>query len=181
MTPRMTVTPNRCLLLMLPWLAACATQQQQATPVLVEPEQQYICKAKILFSDATREFSTRETIDGTQYLLHLGEPLATQLPKIFWVDSAALHSGRPGPTVTVGFAGNTGIRENADGDVVLQVGLQFQIFKPTGQSYTDIVSGQSSSSNGKQAAEEALALALVRLESMLESAGICRPARRQTP
>lgn len=127
-----------------------------------------------MFSDATREFSTRETIGNSLYMLNLGEPLTARIPKSLWMDSAALNSGRPVPIVTIGFAHTTGIRETTDGKEMFQVGLQFQIFKPTGQSISDTVTGQSASTNGQRASEEALALALLRLESMLESAGICR-------
>ena len=160
-----------CLLILM---TGCAAQQQTITPVLAEPEKQYLCKARILFSDATREFSTREMIGNNSYMLNLGEPLAAWIPKVFWMDSAAMSSGRPAPIVTIGFSHNTGIRETADGKEVFQIGLQFQIFKPTGQSRMDTVTGQSGSINAQRASEEALALALLRLESMLESAGVCR-------
>jgi hypothetical protein len=156
-------------------LTACVTQQQDITPALAEPMTQYRCNAKILFSDATREFSTREVMHSNTYVLHLGEPLTQQLSATFWTDSLTLQAGRPAPTVTVGFGNGTGVQKNQDGKERLQVSLQFQIFRPSGNSYLDIVAGQSTARDPAKAAAESITIALLRLQSVLNNAGICQP------
>ncbi len=168
-------THCRFLLLFVSTLIpACATMPLDITPALPEPDKQYICQSKIIFSDATREFSLRTQWHGHPHVLHIGEPLTVQLPKIFWTDSNALHSGKPTPLVAVGFAVNTGAHTKDNGEEELHVGLQFQILQPTGQSYSDVVTGQSTRTETSAATTEALTQALLRLESILESAGICR-------
>jgi hypothetical protein len=62
---------------------------------------------------------------------------------IFWTDSAAALSGRALPTITLGFDGGTGVHTDSS-KYRAQISLQFQIFKPTGQSYMDVAVGQSS-------------------------------------
>jgi hypothetical protein len=168
---------NRFLLLIIysMLLTACVTQQQEITPVLPEPTTQYRCKAKILFSDATREFSTREVMHDNSYVVHLGEPLTQQLSAIFWTDTLSLQTGQPAPTVTVGFGNGTGNQKNQDAQERFQVSLQFQIFKPSGKSYMDIVSGQSTARDPAKASAEAITIALLRLQRLLDNAGICRP------
>jgi hypothetical protein len=60
----------------------------------------------------------------------------------------------------------------------VRISLQFQIFKPTGQSYMDIAVGEASSAAENSDAvvvNAALQQALGRLAGVLNSAGICRP------
>lgn len=109
------------------------------------------------------------------YVLHLGEPLAQQLSATFWTDSLSLQAGRPAPTVTVGFGNGTGVQKNQEGKERFQVSLQFQIFRPSGKSYLDIVAGQSTAKDPAKASAEALTIALMRLQGVLDNAGICRP------
>ena len=83
------------------------------------------------------------------------------------------------PVVTLGFDGATGVYTDSS-KYYAQISLQFQIFKPTGQSYMDLAVGQSAASASGQAASEAvvktaMTQALHRLEGILVSADICRP------
>ena len=107
----------------------------------------------------------------------LGSLLDQAVQKMFWKDSVAAASGRAVPVVTLGFDGGTGAYR--DSALYLRISLQFQIFKPTGQSYLDIVVGESSSksaADGSDAAviNAALQQALGRLAGVLASAGVCR-------
>jgi hypothetical protein len=77
--------------------------------------------------------------------------------------------------VTVGFGNGTGNQKNQDAQERFQVSLQFQIFKPSGKSYMDIVSGQSTARDPAKASAEAITIALLRLQRLLDNAGICRP------
>ncbi len=169
-----------CLIfLMALLLTACASKPaptpQTVQAVLPEPDHQYMCGARIHLSDATREFAVPANDKGDGTMIRLGELLNQQIQKTFWIDSVAASSGRPMPIVTVGFDGGTGVyRDERSGSNVAHVGLQFQIFRPTGQSYMDVTNGSSSLKATDQAVAASLTQAVQRLESILNRAGICR-------
>jgi hypothetical protein len=139
---------------------------------------QYMCVSKIYLSDLTKAFllpvDSRHKGDNVQ----VGKMLDKAVQNIFWTDSSAALSGRVLPTITLGFDGGTGVY-NDSSKYRAQISLQFQIFKPTGQSYMDVVVGQSSGPASGQSASEvavnaAIIQALHRLGSTLVNAQICR-------
>jgi hypothetical protein len=79
--------------------------------------------------------------------------------------------------VTLGFDGGTGAYR--DSTLYVRISLQFQVFKPNGQSYLDVAVGEASSSSESDAVvvNAALQQALGRLAGVLRSAGICRAMR----
>ena len=141
-------------------------------------DRQYICVSKIYLSEMTHAFSlpvdSRRKGDNIQ----AGKMLDKAVQQIFWTDSASALSGRALPTITLGFDGGTGVQTES-GKYFAQISLQFQIFKPTGQSYMDLAVGQSSGPVSGRAASEtvinaAMKQALHRLGGILVNAEICR-------
>lgn len=159
-------------------LAGCAAKPSTESPpvaAMTEPERQYMCVSKIYLSDVSRAHTLSGRIDGDDFVVPIGEHLARQIAARFWVDSTRQASGRPQPTVTTGFAPGTGVRPAKRGGAAdVQVVLQFQLLKPTGQSYYDMVGGKAVAATADVAANQALEQALQRLESVLTTAGICR-------
>lgn len=126
-----------------------------------------------MLGEPTRRFLLRTHYRGHDYQFQLGEPLTQQVKARFWSDAIAAQSGRPQPVVAIGFDARTATRAGDKRSDTLHVGLQFQIFKPTGQSYLDILGGQSQAAQPEAAAAEALTRALDNLTSVLVNAGIC--------
>jgi hypothetical protein len=158
------------------FFAGCAVKQSQpdAQPAVVafaEPEHQYICVSDIYFGETTRA----HTLSDGKTDVPVGQWLAKLSAARFWTDSALKARGNPQPTVTAGFAPGTGVRP-AKGlrDVEVQVILQFQIMRPTGNAYYDTVGGRASAETIEVASMQALNQALERMESVLANAGICR-------
>lgn len=141
---------------------------------------QYMCVSKIYLSDLTKAFllpvDSRHKGDNVQ----AGKILDKAVQNTFWTDSSAVFSGRALPAITLGFDGGTGVYNDSGSNKYLaQISLQFQIFKPTGQSYMNLVVGQSSGPASGQAASEAainaaIMQALHRLGGTLVNAQICR-------
>lgn len=157
-------------------LAGCAAKPAvQSAPAVMEPAHQYMCVSKVYLSDISRAHTLSGNIGDDDFVVPIGERLAQQLAARFWVDSTLQASGRPQPTITAGFAPGTGVRPaKRGGDIDVQVVLQFQLLKPTGQSYYDMVGGRAVADSADSAASQALGQALQRLESVLLTAGLCR-------
>lgn len=153
-----------------------------AVEVAPETQQQYMCVSKLYLSDATQAFVLPADDTGKGNAIAVGEMLQKSVQNMFWLDAAAANAGRPMPIVTVGFASGTGVyHDPATKKNITQIRLQFQIFKPTGQSYMDAVNGQSvARSNGaadnEVAIRAAMTQALHRLQAILSQATICRSA-----
>jgi hypothetical protein len=164
-------------------LASCAMPEKSddAAALAVTADRQYMCVSKIHISDMTRAFSLPAAGASSNGNIQAGKVLDKIVQETFWTDSAAAVSGRALPVVTLGFDGATGVYTDTGNDkYYAQISLQFQIFKPTGQSYMDIAVGQASASADGQADSEkvikaAMTQALHRLEGILVSAEICRP------
>ncbi|MCC7516552.1 MAG: hypothetical protein IT470_04340 [Pseudomonadales bacterium] len=136
---------------------------------------QYMCVSPVYLSDVTKNFSM--PLGDKQHTVALGSLLNQAVQKMFWKEAKAEAVGKAIPVVMVGFDGGTGAYR--DDTLYTRVSLQFQIFRPTGQSYMDVVVGEASSktvSNASDAAvvNAALEQALGRLAGVLVSAGICR-------
>jgi hypothetical protein len=165
-------------------LMSCAvhtSRQPDATNEAMNiTDRQYMCVSKIYLSDLTKAFllpvDSRHKGDNIQ----VGKILDKAVQNMFWTDSSAALSGRALPAITLGFDGGTGVYNDSGSNKYLaQISLQFQVFKPTGQSYMDVVVGQSSGPASGQAASEAainaaIMQALHRLGSALVNAQICR-------
>ena len=174
--------------LLLALLAGCATKPKVVEPTTAEnppvehspvdvsrsSSHQYICVTKVYLS----EFSRAQLLaggEGKSQVVPVGEILAKKIADRFWVDSAVVASGRPQPTATTGFAQGTGWRQPKSGNRAdVQVVLQIQLLKPTGQSYYDNVIGRAEAATPVDASTEAVEKALLQLADLLEGAGICR-------
>ncbi len=174
------------LLCLLFSLGACVTSEEQKqkekqhhsiTPFLMEPLQQYVCSAKIYISDATKAFQLSGKAHGESYDIELGGALEPLVNAMFWIESSALTGDRPQVQVNLGFANGSFSRLVNSGAMEVGVSLQFQIFKPTGQSYSDAVTGLSSVESVDRAAGDALEQALVSLGNNLVSTGVCHLAQ----
>ena len=170
-----------CMALLLTSCATTDNQPAKSDPGLpVEVDQQYMCVSKIHLSDLTKGFLLPAAGGDSKGNIQAGQILDKAVQGTFWLDSAASKSGRALPVVVVGFDGATGVyTDTSSSKYYAQISLQFQIFKPTGQSYMDIAVGQASATaNGHAASQEvvqaAMTQALHRLESILVSADICR-------
>ena len=166
------------------FLVSCAIHAPEQSSVADEQvnvtDRQYMCVSKIYLSDLTKAFllpvDSRHKGDNIQ----AGKALDKAVQSIFWTDSSAALSARALPAITLGFDGGTGVYNDSNSNKYLaQISLQFQVFKPTGQSYMDVVLGQSSGSASGQVASEAainaaIMQALHRLGSILVNAQICR-------
>ena len=178
---------NRVLFsaLLVLFLASCAMQEKpqvvEGLPVVTD--NQYMCVSKIYLSDMTKAFLLPVADGGKGGNVDAGKLLDKAVQETFWTDASAAASGRPQPVVTLGFDGGTGVYTDPYNDkYFVQISLQFQIFKPTGQSYMDIAVGQSSApasghADSEAAIRMAMTQALHRLEGILVSAEICRPMR----
>ena len=134
---------------------------------------QYMCVSPIYLSDVTKSFNL--PLGSDERTVALGALLDQAVQKKFWKETRPAFSGAEAPVVTLGFDGGTGAYR--DSTLYVRISLQFQIFKPTGQSYMDIVVGEASSSADNSDAvvvNAALQQALGRLAGVLNSAGICR-------
>ncbi len=158
--------------------AAHTSEQSDAANEVNVTDRQYMCVSKIYLSDLTKAFllpvDSRHKGDNVQ----AGKMLDKAVQNIFWTDSASALSGRALPTITLGFDGGTGVY-NDSSKYLAQISLQFQIFKPTGQSYIDLAVGQASGSVSGRVASEAtinaaILQALRRLGGTLVNAEICR-------
>jgi hypothetical protein len=169
-------------------LASCASLKQadqqgtaEQKAMAVETDNQYMCVSKVYLSDLTKAFLLPAAGNNKGLDIQAGKMLDKAVQETFWVDSSAAMSGRVSPVVTLGFDGGTGVyTDTSSNKYYAQISLQFQIFKPTGQSYMDIAVGQAAASADGQAASEAvikaaMTQALHRLEGILVSAEICRP------
>jgi hypothetical protein len=166
------------------FLTSCATTDN--TPAIndpglsVEVDQQYMCISKVHLSDLTKGFLLPAAGGDSHGSIQAGQLLDKAVQATFWVDSTASASGRVMPAVVVGFDGATGVyTDTSNSNYYAQISLQFQIFRPTGQSYMDIAVGQAAAAADGQAAsqaviEAAMSQALHRLEGILVSAEICR-------
>lgn len=162
-------------------LISCAVNAPEQSDAANEANvtgRQYMCVSKIYLSDLTKAFllpvDSRHKGDNIQ----AGKMLDAAVQNIFWTDSSAALSGRALPTITLGFDGGTGVKTESS-KYFAQISLQFQIFKPTGQSYMDLAVGQSSGpASGRLASEAAINAAIMqalhRLGSTLVNAEICR-------
>lgn len=154
-------------------LAACAGPRpdSDAVPRAVDtPVQQFMCVSRVRLSEA----SQAHTIAVGEDAAPIGEWLAQAVGERFWVDAMLRASGKPQPQIATGFATGTGVRPAGLGQVEAQVVLQFQIMRPTGQSYDDIIGGRATARSVDEAARAALHQALGRLETALVNAGVCR-------
>lgn len=164
-------------------LQSCAiTEQAQSdtnADAAVTDKRQYMCMSKIYLSDMTKGFLLPvDESNQSSGDIQAGKMLDKAVQETFWTDSAAALSGRALPVVTLGFDGGTGV-QTSKGKYFAQISLQFQIFKPTGQSYMDLAVGQSSAPASGQAAstkaiDAAIKQALRRLENILVNAEVCR-------
>lgn len=169
------------LLLLSGLLVSCAAVEKTppvANDDLATGKRQYMCLSGIHLSDMTKGFSLPVDERSQRGDIQAGKILDKAVQETFWKDSAAALSGRALPTVVLGFDGGTGV-QTSGGKYFAQISLQFQIFKPTGQSYMDIVVGQSSAPASGPAASEkaidaAIKQALSRLENILVNAEVCR-------
>lgn len=158
-------------------LLSCAVTETTQSDAALE-KRQYMCASTIHVSDMSRGFLLPVDEDRSRGDVQAGKILDRMVQQTFWKDSTAAASGRALPALTIGFDGGTGVR-TGNGKYVAQISLQFQVFKPTGQSYMDIVVGQSSVSGsgqaaGEKAVEAAMQQALHRLGNILANAEICR-------
>lgn len=168
---------QRVLALVCIALAGCTGQRSQTVALsLPDPTQQYLCRASFVLGEPTRTFRLRTHYRGQDYLIPLGEALTHQVKMRFWTDAVAAQSGRPQPVVAVGFDARTATRAGDPNNDTLRIALQFQIFRPTGQSYIDIQGGQSRQTAPEAAAAEALTQALDGVTDVLVTAGICLAA-----
>lgn len=171
--------------LLVLFLASCAMQDKsrvvEGVPVVTDS--QYMCVSKIYLSDMTKAFLLPVADGGNGGNVDAGKLLDKAVQGTFWTDASAAASGRPLPVVTLGFDGGTGVYTDPHNNkYFVQISLQFQIFKPTGQSYMDIAVGQSSApayghAESEAAIQAAMTQALHRLEGILVSAEICRPMK----
>lgn len=169
--------------LLLILLAACAAKPTVVERPLVEhspvdvsrsSDHQYMCVTKVYLSEFSRAQMLTGDVDKSQ-VVPVGEILAKKMAARFWVDSAVAASGRPQPTATTGFAQGTGWRQSKSGKHAdVQVVLQIQLLKPTGQSYYDNVVGRAEADTPDEASAQAVEKVLLQLEELLEAAGICR-------
>lgn len=170
------------------FLGSCAAPEKSAperiemVPGLpVVTDSQYMCVSKVYLSDVTKAFLLPVADGGDGGNVEAGKLLDKAVQGTFWTDASAKVSGRVPPVVTLGFDGATGVYTDPNsGKYFVQISLQFQIFKPTGQSYMDVAVGQSSApasghAGSEAAIQAAMAQALHRLEGILVSAQICRP------
>lgn len=179
MTARMYKT---LLAISMMLLAGCATteSQERAAPEKIAlsssvQDAQYMCLSPIYLSDATKSFSL--LLGSNDRSVALGELLDQAVQKIFWKETRPAVAGAVAPVVTLGFDGGTGAYR--DSTLYVRISLQFQVFKPTGQSYMDVAVGESSSQSAENSSDAAVVNAalqqsLRRLAGVLTSAGICR-------
>lgn len=156
-------------------LVACASHPGVVTPVLAPPDQQYRCAATLHVSDATAGYVLKGNVDGDPVSLRLGEPLAAQVKAIWWQD--ALVPARQRTAVNLGFGTGSSVRAARQGrGVEVRVNLQYQLFRPTGQSYSDLAIGTATAATLDEASALALQKAVRQLERVLHHAGICHRA-----
>jgi hypothetical protein len=171
-------------LLVLLWqLAGCAVPPiatpENNTPnsQVAEPQNpavQLVCVTKVYLSEISRAHRLSGQTGGADFAIPVGECLNQQVKATFWEDSAVKASSRPQPAVNVGFAVGNGVRPaKRNGEVEVQVALQYQILRPTGQSYDNVAVGRATG-KPEQAVKDALSQALYRFETALINAGICR-------
>ncbi|HRF87038.1 MAG: hypothetical protein IPN27_09780 [Cellvibrionales bacterium] len=174
---------KKLLAISLILLAGCVAKekpQQRAAPekfvlTLNAQEMQHMCTSPIYLSDLTKSFSL--PLGGDDRSVALGELLDQAVQKVFWKETRPAVAGSVPPVVTLGFDGGTGAYR--DSTLYVRISLQFQVFKPNGQSYLDVAVGEASSSTESDAVvvNAALQQALGRLAGVLRSAGICRAMR----
>lgn len=165
-------------------LSACAHTNKAPTaltdvPVTAPaPEHQYSCVAKIYLSELTKAYILPADDSGEGNVISAGDVLDKMVSDRFGVDANV--RGRVMPNVTLGFDRGTGVYKNPDekGNLV-QIRLQYQIFKPTGQSFSSSSFGQSpirntDQANTSKAITKAMAQALDRLGDGLIQTGICK-------
>jgi len=163
-------------------LAGCAATpetKERAAPepmslTLNEQDVQYMCASPVYLSDVTKSFVL--PLGSNDRTVAMGDLLNQAVQKMFWKETKAGNA--VAPVVTAGFDGGTGAYR--DSTLYVRISLQFQIFKPTGQSYMDVAVGESSSKTAPDSSDgavvnAALQQALGRLAGVLSSAGICRP------
>jgi hypothetical protein len=170
------------LLVMTMSLVSCAAigGKERAAPEKITlsfdaQNKQYMCVSPVYLSEATKSFIL--SLGDNNHTVALGTLLDQAVQKIFWKDANAAASGRANPIVMLGFDGGTGAYR--DSTLYVRISLQFQIFKPTGQSYIDLAVGESSSQTASDSSDaavvnDALQQSLGRLAGILTSAGICR-------
>lgn len=172
------------LVLFVTGLAGCVAMtepKERAAPETVslalnQQDVQYMCASPIYLSDVTKSFSL--PLGSNDRTVAMGALLNQAVQKMFWKETKAGNAVPP--VVTLGFDGGTGAYR--DSTLYVRISLQFQIFKPTGQSYMDIAVGESSSKTAPDSSDgavvnAALQQALGRLAGVLKSAGICRAMR----
>ena len=163
-------------------LAGCVAQENQQRSaqedIVLLPstdDRQYMCVSPVYLSDATKSFHL--ALGSQDNHVALGALLDQAVQKMFWKETKATATS-VAPVVTLGFDGGTGAYR--DSTLYVRISLQFQIFKPTGQSYLDVAVGESSSQSAENDSDAAVVNAalkqsLSRLAGVLISAGICRP------
>jgi hypothetical protein len=163
-------------------LAGCVAKdsQERAAPENIalssnEQDAQYMCVSSIYLSDVTKSFSL--SLGSNDRSVALGALLDQAVKKVFWKETRPAVAGAVAPVVTLGFDGGTGAYR--DSSLYVRISLQFQVFKPTGQSYMDVAVGESSSQSADNSSDAAVVNAalqqsLRRLAGVLTSAGICR-------
>ena len=179
MNTRMCKTLLAMSLILLTGCVAEVKPQERAAPenivlALNAQDTQYMCTSPIYLSDVSKSFHLLLGRGGRS--VALGALLDQAVKKMFWKETRATFSGAEAPVVMLGFDGGTGAYR--DSSLYVRISLQFQIFKPTGQSYMDIAVGEASSAAENSDAvvvNDALQQALGRLAGVLNSAGICRP------
>ena len=183
MSTRMCKTLLAMLLILLAGCVAEVKPKERTAPEnialsLGAQDAQYMCVSPIYLSDVTKSFNL--PLGSNDRSVALGALLDQAVQKTFWKEARPAVAGAVAPVVTVGFDGGTGAYR--DSTLYVRTSLQFQIFKPTGQSYMDIAVGESSSDSAPDSSDgavvnAALQQALGRLAGVLKSAGICRAMR----
>jgi hypothetical protein len=185
---RTIIIPNLTGLTCALLLSACA-QSPKTAPALTEvpvtvptPERQYMCVSKIYLSDITKAFIFPADDSGEGNVIAVGDLLDKRVKETFWIDTSPKADKRVAPNITLGFDRGTGVYRNPEGDGnLVQLRLQYQIFKPTGQSFSSTSFGQYTAKTSDQAAtikalHNAMEQALDRLADGLIQTGICKTA-----
>ncbi len=160
------------LLLMAAGCAAPPAGQTAAGPA--ESQRQFMCVSKVYVSDVSQAHTLSGSLGGREFTVPVGEWLDSQLAARFWQDATVRASGRPQPTITAGFAPGTGVRPAGFNDAEVQLVVQLQLLKPTGQDYYDLIGGRATANTAAEATNDALEQVLRQLEMLLVNAGLCR-------
>ncbi|HQQ62088.1 MAG TPA: hypothetical protein PLF22_00795 [Pseudomonadales bacterium] len=144
------------------------------------PIHQYSCISKIYLSEITKAFLIPADDSGEGNVIRVGEVLDKMVSDMFWLDTTNTGIKRVAPNVTLGFDRGTGVYRHPDGNGnLVQIRLQYQIFKPTGQSFSSSSFGQFPARKANQdstvlALNQAMMQSLERLADGLVQTGVCK-------